>query len=46
MLHMLGMLHLDICCIYMKLNSYEFEKWRAIRASVDGAGGVLAWVAC
>ena len=24
----------------------EFEKWRAIRASVGGAGGVLAWVAC
>ena len=25
---------------------YEFEKWRAIRASVGGVGGVLAWVAC
>ena len=22
----------------------EFEKWRAIRASVGGVGGVLAWV--
>ena len=24
----------------------EFEKWHAIRASVGGVGGVLAWVAC
>ena len=24
----------------------EFEKWRTIRASVSGMGGVLAWVAC
>ena len=24
----------------------EFEKWRAIRASVGGVGGVLAWVTC
>ena len=23
----------------------EFQKWRAIRASVGGVGGVLAWVA-
>ena len=23
----------------------EFEKWRAIRASVGGAGDVLVWVA-
>ena len=23
----------------------EFEKWRAIRASVGGVDGVLAWVA-
>ena len=22
----------------------EFEKWRAIRASVGGVGGVLAWI--
>ena len=25
---------------------YEFEKLRAIRDSVGGPGGVLAWVAC
>ena len=31
---------------------YEFEKWRAIRSSVGGVGGVgdvlvcVAWVAC
>ena len=24
----------------------EFEKWRAIRASVGSVGRVLAWVAC
>ena len=24
----------------------EFEKWRAIRASMGGAGGARAWVAC
>ena len=24
----------------------EFEKWSAIRASVGGVSGVLAWVAC
>ena len=24
----------------------EFEKWLAIRASVSGVGGVIAWVAC
>ena len=24
----------------------EFEKWCAIRASVGGMGGVVAWVAC
>ena len=24
----------------------ELEKWRAIRASVAGVAGVLAWVAC
>ena len=26
--------------------SSEFEKWRAIRASVGNVGGVLMWVAC
>ena len=25
---------------------FQFEKWRAFRASVGGVGGVLAWVAC
>ena len=30
----------------MKLNLMELEKWRAIRASVGGVGGALAWVAC
>ena len=25
---------------------FQFEKWRAIRASVCGVGGVLAWVMC
>ena len=32
----------------LRLYSYldEFEKWRAIRASVGGVGGVLAWVTC
>ena len=30
----------------MILIDIEFEKWRAIRASVGGVGGVLAWVAC
>ena len=29
------------CCVMQK-----FEKWRAIRASVGGVGGVLVWVAC
>ena len=32
-----------------KIILIEFEKWRAIRASVGGVGGVgsmLAWVAC
>ena len=24
----------------------ELKKWRAIRASVGGVGGVLAWVTC
>ena len=26
--------------------SNEIEKWRAKRASVEGVGGVLAWVTC
>ena len=26
--------------------NFEFEKWRAIRASMGDVGGVLAWVAC
>ena len=30
----------------LHLNVYEFEKWRAIPASVGGVGGVLTWVAC
>ena len=28
----------------MKYMQVEFEKWRAICASVGGVGGVLAWV--
>ena len=28
------------------VRSGEFEKWLAIRASVCGVSGVLAWVAC
>ena len=31
---------------YAKMISLEFEKWRAIYASVSGVGDVLAWVAC
>ena len=27
-------------------SNLEFKKWRAIRASVGGVGGVLTWVAC
>ena len=30
----------------VQLNGEEFEKWCAIRASVSGVSGVLAWVAC
>ena len=29
-----------------KITKKEFEKWRPIRASVGGVGGVLAWVTC
>ena len=38
----------DLICINKSLAEEEFEKWRAIRASVGGVGGVLAcvvWVA-
>ena len=33
-------------CSFLSFGKKEFEKWRAIRASVGGVGGVLAWVAC
>ena len=26
--------------------SNEFEKWRAIRASLGGVGGLVEWVTC
>ena len=31
---------------FLILLAEEFEKWLAIRASVGGGDGVLAWVAC
>ena len=27
----------------VSISIYEFQKWRAVRASVGGVGGVLAW---
>ena len=32
--------------MYIIFAVFEFEKWRAIRASVGGVGGMLAWVTC
>ena len=28
------------------IKNLSFEKWRTIRTSVGGVGGVLVWVAC
>ena len=32
--------------IWCSMVWWEFEKWRAIRPSLGGVGGVLVWVAC
>ena len=37
---------LIIVSIAKFIKTMEFEKWLAIRASVGGVGGVLAWVTC
>ena len=40
-------LHLSRLCKKLNLGiGLEFEKWRGLRASVGGAGGVLVWVTC
>ena len=35
--------HSTLELFFLSLLFLEFEKWRAIRASVGGVGGVLAW---
>ena len=36
----------SVCLVKMVFLFPEFQKWRAIRATVGGMSGVLPWVAC
>ena len=42
----MGILTLNFESIFLYATIFEFEKWRAIRASVGGVDSVLTWVVC
>ena len=42
----MGTLTLNFESIFLYATIFEFEKWRAIRASVGGVLAWVAWIAC